>query len=57
MSATLFGMPYSRHRVVNLKFFLDAAYLPYKSSSTKKIFVSTLRDFEQSLSPTLKLLL
>jgi hypothetical protein len=52
MPAALFGVSYSRHGVVDLKFFLDAAYLPYKSSSTKKILVSTLRDFEQSLSPT-----
>lgn len=51
-SATLFGVSYDRHTVVNLKFFLDALSIPYKSSSTKRILVSTLRDFEQSLSPT-----
>lgn len=51
-SATLFGVSYDRHTVVNLKIFLDAISIPYKSSSTKRILVSTLIDFEKSLSPT-----
>src|ERR1700722_1988878 len=51
-SVTLFGVSYGRHMVTNLKVFLDAASIPDKSSSTKRILVSTLIYFEKSLSPT-----
>jgi hypothetical protein len=49
--AILFGVPYNRHTVDNLKFFLHSVSRPYKSSFTKGILFSTLQDFEKSLSP------
>lgn len=52
LSRMLLGVPYKRHTVIGLKVLLDAASIPFKSSSPKKFLFSTLRNFEKSLSPT-----